>query len=121
MPAAAGAVGAKLCAPCDVPLLVPVHAWPRVGTAQGGDFVPQHEELEVLTGGRAAHQQDQSEHLPEDQVQQAQRHSGITSGRQSPLVIDASPTCDTPHQYSVGFQNPDAADDQRFRARDPTR
>ena len=80
-----------------------------------GDFVAQHEEFDVFRGGRAAHQQDQSEHLPEDQVQQAQRHSGITSGRQSPLVIDASPTCDTPHQYSVGFQNPDAADDQRFQ------
>ena len=67
--------------------------------------MPQHEKLDVLTGGRAAHQQDQSEHLPEDQVQQPQRHSGIMSGRQSPLVIYASPTCDTPHQYSVGFQN----------------
>jgi hypothetical protein len=64
----------------------PVHAWPWVGAAQDGDFVPQHEELDVLTGGRAAYQQDQSEHLPEDQVQQLQRHAGIMSDRQSPLV-----------------------------------
>jgi hypothetical protein len=31
--------------------------------------VPQHEELDVLRGGRAAHQHDKPEHLPEDQVQ----------------------------------------------------
>jgi hypothetical protein len=31
--------------------------------------VPQHEELDILGGGRAAHQQEQSEYLPEDQVQ----------------------------------------------------
>jgi hypothetical protein len=31
--------------------------------------VPRHEELDVLRGGRAAHQQDKPEHLPEDQVQ----------------------------------------------------
>ena len=41
----------------------PVHTWSWVGAAQDGDFVAQHEELDVLGGGRAAHQQDQSEHL----------------------------------------------------------
>ena len=41
----------------------PVHARSWVGAAQDGDFVAQHEELDVLGGGRAAHQQDQSEHL----------------------------------------------------------
>jgi hypothetical protein len=64
----------------------PVHAWTGVGAAQDGDFVPQHEELDVFSGGLAAYQQDQSEHLPEDQVQQPQRHAGIMSDRQSPLV-----------------------------------
>ena len=54
----------------------PVHAWSRVGAAEHGDLVPQHEELDVLGGGRAAHQQDQSEHLLEDQIQQPQRHGG---------------------------------------------
>ena len=54
----------------------PVQAWSWVGAAQHGDLVAQHEELDVLGGGRAAHQQDQSEHLPEDQVQQPQRHAG---------------------------------------------
>jgi hypothetical protein len=34
--------------------------------------VAQHEKLDVLGGGRAADQQDQPEHLPEDQVQQPQ-------------------------------------------------
>ena len=43
----------------------PVHAWSRVDAAEYGDFVPQHEELDVLGGGRATQQQDQPEHLPE--------------------------------------------------------
>jgi len=57
-----------------------------VGAAQDGDFVPEHEELDVLGGGRAARQQDQPEHLPEHQVQQPQRHAGIMPNQQSPLV-----------------------------------
>ena len=44
----------------------PVHAWSRVGATEDGDLVPQHEELDVLGGGRATQQQDQPEHLPED-------------------------------------------------------
>ena len=66
----------------------PVQAWSWVGAAQDGDLVAQHEELDVLGGGRAAHQQDQPEHLPEDQVQQPQRHVGIMSDQRSPLVSD---------------------------------
>ena len=57
----------------------PVQAWPRVGAAQDGDFVAQHEELDVLGGGRATRQQDQLEHLPEEQVEKPQRHVGIMS------------------------------------------
>ena len=34
----------------------PIHARSWVGPAQDGDLVPQHEELDVLGGGRAAHQ-----------------------------------------------------------------
>ena len=66
----------------------PVHARSWVGTAQDSDFVPEHEELDVLIGERWGHQQDQSEHLPEDQIQQPQRHVGIMSHRRSPLVSD---------------------------------
>ena len=44
----------------------PVQAWSVVGAAEHGDLVAQHEELDVLGGGRAALQQDQPEHLPED-------------------------------------------------------
>ena len=54
----------------------PVQAWSGVGAAQHGDLVPQHEQLDVLGGGRAAQQQDQPEHLLEDQIQQPQRHGG---------------------------------------------
>ena len=75
----------------------PVQARSWVGAAQDGDLVAQHEELDVLGGGRAAHQQDQPEHLPEDQVQQPQRHVGIMSDQRSPLVSDPGPTSGTPH------------------------
>jgi hypothetical protein len=43
-----------------------------------------------------AHQQDQPEHLPEDQVQQPQRHAGIMSDRRSPPLSDPGPTSGTP-------------------------
>ena len=48
------------------------------------------------TGGRAAHQQDQPEHLPKDQIQLRQRHTGIMPDRRSPLVSDPGPTSGTP-------------------------
>jgi hypothetical protein len=49
------------------------HAWSRVGAAEYRHFVPQHEEFNVLGGGRATQQQDQPEHLAEDQIPQPQR------------------------------------------------
>ena len=52
----------------------PVQAWSGVGTAEHGDLMPQHEDLDVLGGGCAAHQQEQSDHLLEDPVQQLQSH-----------------------------------------------
>ena len=45
----------------------PVHAWSRVAAPKDCDFVAQHEELDVLGGGRATQHQDQLEHLP-DQI-----------------------------------------------------
>ena len=66
----------------------PVHTWSGVGAAQDGDFVAQDEELDVLGGGRATRQQDQPEHLPEEQVEQPQRHVGIMSDQRSLLVSD---------------------------------
>ena len=48
----------------------------------------QDEELDVLGGGRATRQQDQPEHLPEEQVEQPQRHVGIMSDQRSLLVSD---------------------------------
>jgi hypothetical protein len=59
--------------------------------------MPQDEELEVLGGGRAAHQQDQSEYLQEDQIQQAKRHGGDhaqpSTTADHPLVSDRGPSC----------------------------
>ena len=66
----------------------PVQARSWVDPAQDGDLVAQHEELDVLGCGRAAHQQDQPEHLPEDQVQEPQRHVGIMPTRRLPLLSD---------------------------------
>ena len=74
----------------------PLEPRSRVGTAQNGDLVAEHEELDVLGGRRAAQQQDQPEHPHEDQVEQPQRHVGIMSDRRSPLVSDPDPTFGTP-------------------------
>jgi hypothetical protein len=46
----------------------PVQAWSGVGAAQYGDLVPQHEQFDVLGGGRAAQQRDQPQHLQEEQI-----------------------------------------------------
>ena len=39
----------------------PVQAWSWVGAAEHGDLVPQHEQFDVLGGGRAANQHDKAE------------------------------------------------------------
>jgi hypothetical protein len=67
----------------------PLQAGSGVGAAEHGDLVSQHEQFDVLGGGRAAQQQDQSEHVLEDQVQEPHRHEEImpgTSDHQSTLV-----------------------------------
>ena len=58
-----------------------VQAWFWTGAAEDGDLVPQHEEFDVLGGGRATQQQDQSEHLPEDQIQQRAPRGGCVEWR----------------------------------------
>ena len=75
----------------------PVQARPRVGAAQDSDLVAQHEELDVLDGGRATRQQDQTEHLPEDQIEQPQRHVGIMSNQRS-LLVSAPDQLLAPHR-----------------------
>ena len=57
----------------------PIQACSWLGSAEHGGLLPQHDELDVLAGGRAAHQEDQSEQLTEDQVQPAQRDARIMS------------------------------------------
>jgi hypothetical protein len=54
--------------------ICPVQAGFRVGCAQHGDFVAQHQELDVL-GRRRAGEQQQQDHQPiEDQIEQTQGH-----------------------------------------------
>jgi hypothetical protein len=84
----------------------PIQARTRLGATQDGDLVTQHEELDVLGGGRAAHQQDQSEYVRKDQVQQPQRHVGIMPTRRSPLVSDPGPTSGTPHGCGASSHRP---------------
>ena len=65
----------------------PLQAGSGVGAAEHGDLVSQHEQFDVLGGGRAAQQHDQSEHVLEDQVQEPQRHGGDHAGYQrSPIT-----------------------------------
>jgi hypothetical protein len=87
----------------------PVQARSRVGAAKHGDFVAQHEELDVLGGGRTTRQQNQPEHLPEDQIEQPQRHAGIMSDRRSPLVSDPGPTSGTPQAVGRPWAGRDEA------------
>jgi hypothetical protein len=57
-------------------------------------LMPQYDELDVLGGGCAAHQQDQSEHLPEDKYSSRSDMAAIMPNRwrtRSPLV---SSMCD---------------------------
>ena len=57
--------------------VTPVQARSWIAAAQDGDLVAQHEELDVLRGGRASEQYNQPENPLEDQVQQPHRHAGI--------------------------------------------
>ena len=52
----------------------PVQPWPRMGAAQHGDLMPQHQQLDVLGHRRAAEQDQQAAKPDEDQVEQAKGH-----------------------------------------------
>jgi hypothetical protein len=52
----------------------PVEPGPRIGTAQHGDLVPQHEQLGVLGGCRPAEQDQPAAEPDEDEIEQAQGH-----------------------------------------------
>ena len=61
----------------------PVQPGPGPGTAQHGNLVPQHQQLDVLGGRRAAKQNQPAAKPDEDQVEQAKRH-----GRSSSTTAD---------------------------------
>jgi hypothetical protein len=52
----------------------PVQARLRVDSAQHGDFMTQHQDLDVLGRRRTPEQQQEVQHPQEDQVEQTQRH-----------------------------------------------
>ena len=85
----------------------PVQAWSRVGAAEHRDFMPQDEQLDVLGGGRPAHQQDQSEHPLEDQIEQRSDTAAIMPNRQdrrSSLVSTADRVLE-PHRVTQQARN----------------
>ncbi len=51
----------------------PVDPGPRMGVAQYGDLMPQHEQLGVL-GGRPAEQDQPAAQPREDEIEQAEIH-----------------------------------------------
>jgi hypothetical protein len=52
----------------------PVQPGPGVGAAQHGDLVPQHQQFDVLRGGRATEQDQPAAEPSEDKVEQAKGH-----------------------------------------------
>ena len=52
----------------------PVQAGPRIGAAQHGDLVPEHQELGVLGGGWPAEQDQPAADLAEDEIEQTEGH-----------------------------------------------
>jgi hypothetical protein len=79
----------------------PVRSRSWVRAAQDGDLVAQHEKLDVLRGRRAGHEQDHPEHLPEDQVEQSQRHVRMMPNCRLSVVSGPHPISGTPHASST--------------------
>jgi hypothetical protein len=52
----------------------PVQPGPRIGAAQHGDLVPQHEQLGFLGSRRSAEQDQPAAETDEDEVEQAEGH-----------------------------------------------
>ena len=85
----------------------PLQAGSGIGAAQHRDLVPQHEELDVLGAGRATQQQDKSEHVLEEQIQQPQRHDGDPARPLSIINRHWSATCAAfwnPTRWTAGLR-----------------
>jgi hypothetical protein len=52
----------------------PVQAGPRIGAAEHGDLVPQHQQFRVLRRRGAAEQDQPATQPDEDQIQQTEGH-----------------------------------------------
>jgi hypothetical protein len=52
----------------------PVQSGPRMGPAQHGDLVPQHEQFGVLGGRRPAEQDQPAAEPDENEIEQAEGH-----------------------------------------------
>jgi hypothetical protein len=68
----------------------PVQPGPGRGTAQHGNLVPQHQQLDVLGGRRAAEQDQPAAKPDEDQVEQAKGHGRSSCPTADRRHIDAA-------------------------------
>jgi hypothetical protein len=82
----------------------PVQAGLGVSSAQHGDFVTQHQELDVLGHRRTGEQQQQVHQLTEDQVEQTQGHGSRSCPASRPHRSPRSAT-------QADFWNPTASED----------
>jgi len=69
---------------------------PRLGAAQHGDFVPQHQQLRVLEGGRAAEQDQPAADPDEDQIAQMEGHGRSSWPTEDLPQLSGGPTSGTP-------------------------
>jgi hypothetical protein len=70
----------------------PVQVRLRVGSTQHGDFMTQHQELDVLGRRRTSEQHQQVHQLTEDQIEQAQEHGSRSCPADRPHQLARSAT-----------------------------
>jgi hypothetical protein len=80
----------------------PIQARLRIGSAQHGNFVAQHQQLDVLGHRRATKQHQQVQQPDEDKVEQTQRHGARSCLLAKPANLPGQqrgPTSGTPQVY----------------------
>jgi hypothetical protein len=82
----------------------PVQAGSGVRAAEHGDLVPEDEQFDVLDGGRATQQHEQSEHLLEDQYNSRSDRAAIMPSRWRSSILAGQRQvqhCGTPQDFGI--------------------